>query len=289
MPGWLEVAIRAFVGIFILFILTKILGKRQAAQLSYFEYIVGITMGGIVTYTVLNLNINWYLGIAALIVLSAVMLLMDYATLKSKTARDIIDGKGEVIIKEGKVLEDNLKKTRLTSDKLLEQLRTKNAFKLADVEYAVLESGGNLNVLLNKENQPLTSTDLGIKVGAELEPQTVIMDGMIMDEPLATAGLNRGWLRTELEKLGVTIENVFLGQVDSYGQLTVDLFNDQLIVPKPQLKAQLLATLKKCEADIEMFGLSSKDKKAIEMYCKCSSQLQDVITRVRPILASKKV
>ena len=285
MPEWIEVVLRTLLAILVLFIFTKILGKRQIAQLSYFEYITGITIGSITAYVSLDLDANWYLGVVALFVWTSVTYIFEYVTLKSKVARDIIDGKGEVIIKDGKVLEDNLKKAHLTADELLEQLRLKNAFKLSDVEYAVLESNGNLSVLLNKVNLPLTPQDLGIKVAPEQEPQAVIIDGMIMDEPLATIGLNRGWLKTELEKIGVTVENVFLGQVDSYGQLTVDLFDDQLIVPKPQLKAQLLATLKKCEADIEMFGLSSKDKMAKELYSQCSSQLQDVITGVRPILS----
>lgn len=285
MPEWLEVALRTLLAILVLFIFTKILGKRQIAQLSYFEYITGITVGSIAAYVSLDLDTNWYLGVVALFVWTSVAFIMEYVTMKSKIARDIIDGKGAVIIKNGKVLEDNLKKSNLTADELLELLRVKNIFKLSDVEYAVLEANGNLNVLLNKVNQPLTLKDVGIKVTPEQEPQVVIIDGMIMDEPLATIGLNIGWLKTELEKIGVTVENVFLGQVDSYGELTVDLFDDQLIIPKPQQKAQLLAILKKCEADIEMFSLGSKDKNAKEMYSQCSKQLQDVIACVRPILS----
>lgn len=105
-----------------------------------------------------------------------------------------------------------------------------------------------------------------------------------MDEPLATIGLNRKWLDTELEKLGVSIDNVFLGQVDSYGQLYVDLFDDQIKVPKPQKKAALLATLKKCEADLEMFGLSTKEQNTKQMYEQCSKALEKIIDEVKPLL-----
>lgn len=284
MPKWLEIVVRTVLAISILFILTKILGKRQIAQLSYFEYITGISIGSIAAYVSLDLEANWYYGLIALGVWAGVVFGLEYVTLKSKIARDIIDGKGVVLIKEGKVLEDNLAKEHLTGDELLEQLRQKNAFKLADVEFAVLEADGKFSVLMKKENQPLTPKHLGIKVGPEQEPQTVIMDGMIMDEPLATLGLNREWLNVELNKIGVTLENVFLGQVDSYGQLTVDLFDDKLKVPQPQQKALLLATLKKCEADIEMFALESKDRESKAMYSQCSKQLQEVISVVRPIL-----
>jgi len=283
-PQWLEIVLRTILAVSILFILTKILGKRQIGQLSYFEYITGITIGSIAAYVSLDLEATWYHGLIALVVWSAVVFGFEYVSMKSKIARDIIDGKGVVLIKEGKVLEDNLTKAHLTADELLEQMRQKNAFKLADVEFAVLEANGKFNVLLNKENQPITPKHLGIKVGLEQEPQTVIIDGMIMDEPLATLGFNREWLNTELEKMGVTVENVFLGQVDSYGQLTADLFDDKLKVPQPQQKALLLATLKKCEADIEMFALASKNKESKAMYSQCSKQLQEVISQVYPIL-----
>ncbi|GAA3330012.1 hypothetical protein GCM10020331_080820 [Ectobacillus funiculus] len=79
----------------------------------------------------------------------------------------------------------------------------------------------------------------------EKETQTVIMDGKILNQPLSASGHNQGWLRTELEKLGVTLDNVFIGQVDSYGQLTVDLYDDKFQTPSPQEKPLLLATLKK--------------------------------------------
>jgi hypothetical protein len=110
------------------------------------------------------------------------------------------------------------------------------------------------------------------------------MDGKIMDEPLATIGLSRQWLNTELEKLGVAIENVFIGQVDSYGELTVDLFDDQIKVPLPQMKAALFATLKKCEADLILFGLTTKNKKAKEMYEQCANQMSEIIAELKPVL-----
>ncbi|MNE83067.1 hypothetical protein D3C80_1798530 [compost metagenome] len=106
-----------------------------------------------------------------------------------------------------------------------------------------------------------------------------------MDEALAAAGLTRQWLNNELEKLGVSSDNVFLGQVDSYGQFNVDLYDDKLKVPQPQEKASLLAQLKKSEADLEMFALSSDNKKVKEMYGNCSMQLQQVIDQVKPILS----
>ena len=284
MPQWLEIVARTLITVIVLFVMTKILGKRQVSQLSMFEYITGITIGSLAAYISLDLDANWYLGIIAMGVWVGVSLGIEYLQLKSKTARDITDGKGRIMIKGGKILEDNLKKERVSADELMEQLRKKNVFQVADVEFAIMEPSGDVNVLLKRENQPITPKHLGIKVGSEQEAQAVIQDGVPMDEPLAIRGYNREWLNTELEKMGVAIENVYLGQVDSYGQLYVDLFDDKLQVPEPQKKATLYATLKKCEADLELFSLSTKEPYAKKMYEQCSKDLLQVIKEVRPIL-----
>ncbi|WP_127489712.1 DUF421 domain-containing protein [Paenibacillus ehimensis] len=284
MPDWLEISLRTLLSLIVLFLLTKLLGKRQVSQLSFFEYITGITIGSLAAYISLDLEANWYLGIVSLAVWVLASLGIEFLQLKSKSARNWIDSKATVLIKDGKILEDNMKKERLTTDELLEQLRKRSVFKTADVEFANMEPSGDINVLLKKEHQPLTPAHLGIKVGPEQEPQAVIMDGNIMDEPLATLGLSRQWLQTELEKTGVTVENVYLGQVDSYGQLYVDLYDDQLQVPEPQQKASLLAVLKKCEADLEMFALTTKDQQAKNMYGQCSKQLEKMIQDVKPSL-----
>jgi uncharacterized membrane protein YcaP (DUF421 family) len=286
MPDWVLTVLRTLLAIAVLFVMTKLLGKRQVSQLSLFEYITGITIGSMAAYISLDLEANWYLGIVSLAVWVLVTLGIELLTLKSKAARDFIDNKTTVLIKDGKILEDNLKKERLTADELLENLRGKNIFRTADVEFAVMEQNGLINVLLTKENQPLTPKDLNIRTVNEQEPQTVIMDGVILDEPLATMGLNREWLHTELEKIGVTIDNVFLGQTDAYGQLYVDLFDDKLQVPKPQKKAALLAVLKKCEADLELFSLSTREPTAKKMYEACSQELERVIADVKPLLRS---
>ncbi|TFE23495.1 DUF421 domain-containing protein [Cohnella luojiensis] len=249
-----------------------------------FEYITGITIGSLAAYISLDLDANWYLGIIAISVWAFVSLGIEFLQMKSKKMRDFIDSKGTVLIKDGKVLEDNLKKERLSTDDLMEQLRKKTVFKVADVEFAVMEPSGDINVLLTRENQPLTPKHLGIKVSPEQEPQAVIMDGKIMDEPLATLGLSREWLNTELEKLGAAIENVFLGQVDSYGQLYVDLYDDQIKVPLPQKKAVLFSTLKKCEADLMLFGLTTRNKKAKNMYEHCAKQMEEIISELKPVL-----
>lgn len=284
MAEWLVVALRTLLAIVVLFLMTKLLGKRQVSQLSLFEYITGITIGSLAAYIPLESGNTWYLGAVSLMVWVLVSLGIEYMQMKSKTVRSVMDGKATVLIQKGKVLEENMKKERLTTDELLEQLRSKNIFKVADVEFAIMETSGEINVLQMKETLPITPKNLGITVGPEHEPQAVIMDGKILDEPLSAIAKNRNWLHTELDKLGVTVENVFLGQVDSYGQLNVDLFDDKLKVPQPQEKAALLAVLKKCEADLELFALSTKEPMGKQMYEQCSKQLERVIQEVKPLL-----
>ncbi|WP_438495489.1 DUF421 domain-containing protein [Paenibacillus sp. IHBB 3054] len=286
MPEWLEVIWRTIFAVVVLFFLTKLLGKRQVSQLSFFEYITGITVGSLAAYISLDTDKTWHLGLIALIVWVAFSLGIEYLQIKSKKARDFIDFKSTVLIKDGKILEDNMKKERLTTDELLEELRKKDVFKLADVEFAIMESDGAINVLLTRENQALTPKDMGIKVAPEKEPQAVIMDGKILDEPLDTLNLSRGWLQGQLEKQGLTAENVYLGQVDSYGELTVDLYADKVQVPKPQDKPQLYALLKKCEADLELFSLSTNNKEAKQMYEECSGKLQTLLQSLKPYIQS---
>ncbi|AIQ58482.1 DUF421 domain-containing protein [Paenibacillus borealis] len=284
MPEALEVILRTVFAVVVLFFLTKVLGKRQVSQLSFFEYITGITVGSLAAYISLDTDKTWHLGLIALIVWVAFSLGIEYLQIKSKKARDFIDFKSTVLIKDGKILENNMKKEKLTTDELLEELRKKDVFKVADVEFAIMESDGAINVLLTRENQPLTPKHLGIKVAPESETQAVIMDGKIMDEPLDTLNLSRGWLEGELEKLNLNVENVFLGQVDSYGELTVDLYTDNVEVQQPQDKPQLYALLKKCEADLELFSLSTKNKEAKQMYENTSEQLQTLLKRLKPFI-----
>ena len=110
MPDWIEIALRTLLAMGVLFVLTKMLGKRQVSQLSLFEYITGITIGSLAAYVSLDLESTWYLGLVSMAVWVGVSLGIEYLQLKSKTARDIIDSKATVLIKDGKIMEDNLKK-----------------------------------------------------------------------------------------------------------------------------------------------------------------------------------
>lgn len=284
MPGWVLIISRSIIFLLLLFLTTKLLGKKQISELSFFEYVAGITIGSIAGEVVTGLENNQAHGALAILVFGVVTFLADYLSLKSKKFRDVVEGRGSVIIKDGKILEDNLKKEKYTTDELSALLRQKNIFKVADVEFAVLEPRGNLSALLKKENLPLTPKDLQMKVANEKEPQTVIMDGKIILEALRSAEKNPGWLQTELEKMGITLDNVFLGQIDSYGELTVDIYDDKIQVPSPTQRPLLMAMLKKNQADLELFSLATESKKSKAMYKKNAAIVQEAIDKLNPYL-----
>ncbi|HLR68054.1 DUF421 domain-containing protein [Virgibacillus alimentarius] len=284
MPGWVEILIRTISLVVILFLMTKWLGKKQLAQLNIFEFISGIVLGGVVAIHTSNTDTRMIYGILAMAIWFAIPYAVNFISLKSKAFRNFTQGRSTVVIQDGKIMEDNLKKEGYTTDDLLENLRSKNMFKTADVEFAVLEPSGTLNVLPKTENKPLTPKDFGLKPSPKKEPQTVVMDGRMMLEPLANLNLNPNWLETELDKLNVSIENVFLAQADSDGQVTVDLYDDQIAVPDPTEKPLLLATIKKCQADLELFALETENKETEQMYQKNSQKAQQAIDLITPYL-----
>ncbi|WP_026905938.1 DUF421 domain-containing protein [Paucisalibacillus globulus] len=284
MADWIQIAFRAVSLLIILFFFTKWLGMKQLSQLNIFEYITGIVLGGIVAIHVSTLDSPIHFALISMFIWFIIPFVVEQISLKSKAFRDFTQGKSRVVIQNGKIMEDNLKKEHYSTDDLLESLREKNIFKVADVEFAVLEPNGKLNALLKSENRPLTAKDLELEIAPEREPQTVIMDGRPLLEPLANISLNPTWLDTELEKMNVSIENVFLGQVDSSGQLTIDLYDDTIAVPSPTQKPLLLATMKKCQADLELFALATENEKTKQMYKKNSEKLQKAIDHISPLL-----
>src|SRR5690554_1051501 len=125
------IVMRTLMAIIVLFAMTKLLGKRQVSQLSLFEYITGITIGSMAAYISLETDKKWHLGFVALLVWVLVSLGIEFAQIKSKKVRDFIDSTGTILIKDGKIMEDSLKKEKLTTDELLEKMRSKDVFRIA--------------------------------------------------------------------------------------------------------------------------------------------------------------
>ena len=225
MSDWQVILLRSSGLVILTLFIARLMGKRLLARMTLFELVTGVAIAVIIAAISLDLVVNPLNAWLALAVWILVPALIYFLALKYKIVRDLVQGGETVLIKQGKVMEDQLLAARLTSEDLLSQLRQKNAFNIADVEFAVMEPGGDLSVLLKKDRQPVTPLTLGLPAVQAGVPQTVMLDGVVMDGPLTALGLNRGWLNTELQKAGVAPENVFIAQVDAAGQLYLDLFD----------------------------------------------------------------
>jgi len=235
--------------------------------------------------TLMSLNlIDLISGFIVLLTWLALPIALDYLAIKSAVIHQLINGKETVLIKHGKIMEENLIQVRMTGEDLLAELRSKNIFNLTDVEFAVMETNGEVNAYSKSDKKPVTAHDLGEKVAPQAEPQTVIMDGNILHEPLFSLGLNQEWLKVELDKMGVALENVFLCQVDSSGDLFLDLFDDAVELAQPKVKELLYANLEKIQADLSTFSLQTDNKNAKGMYLRNSQKLENLLNKLRPYL-----
>ncbi|MGD8191953.1 DUF421 domain-containing protein [Brevibacillus ginsengisoli] len=284
MSDWINILIRSVLAFVTLFVLAKLIGKRQISQLTYIEYIVGISIGDIAAFMATDMDGPLYHSFISMGIFAAIPILLEFLSLKSKKVREAVQGRPTILVKDGKILEDNLKKERITVEDFMEQLRMKDVFRVADVEFALMETSGDVSILLKAENQPVTPKHLNLRVSPAEEPQAVIIDGVMMDESLSNLGLNRNWLDAELKKAGVALENVFLGQVDNAGSVYFDLYDDKLQVPQSMEMPLTYVTLKKCQADLELYALATKSQSMKSIYSVQARQLQQVIDNVMPLL-----
>lgn len=284
MKDWIEILLRSTALFIVSLILIRIMGKRNISRMTPFNFVNYVVIAIIAALISVNVITNSILGVIALAVWIILPIIIDYLSLKSKWVSDIVNGKETVLIKHGKIMEENLIKTRLTGEELLRALRSKNAFNLADVEFAVMESSGDINILLKSDKKPVTSYDMGRKVAPWAEPQTVVLDGNILDEHLSNLGLNRQWLDAKLESMGVSLDNVFLGQVDSSGDLYIDLFDDSIQIPQPKVKEMLYANIEKSQADFMTFALETKDENAKTVFSRDADKLKKTLEKLEPYL-----
>lgn len=228
MPEVLLILMRSIAAFFLLLLMTRIMGKKQISQLTFFDYCVGITIGSIAAALSIDQNIKIINGLVSLIIWGLFPIILAFIGMKSMTFSNITDGKATILIQNGEVLYKNLKNNLITIDELLLLLREKGTFKVSDVEMAVLETNGKLSVLLKTNQQTVTPQTLGIPLEQEHGPTVLIMDGKILKKSLENLGYSKEWLEGEVQKQGAkSIKDVFLAQIDSRGNMYVDLYEDQ--------------------------------------------------------------
>lgn len=207
------ILLRSIFAFVIILILTRISGKQQVAEMTMFEYIVGITIGSIAASLSVDLDLETLSGTTSLLVWGVLPILIAIGTLKSKKARSLVNGTARILIQNGEIDRKALKKERMNLDELMMALRLKNIFQVADVELAVMEINGELSVLPKSDKRPLQPSDMQIKPPPSAMPINVIQDGVVQDQDLKRAGLSLDWLKKQLADAKVeSAEDVILAQ-----------------------------------------------------------------------------
>lgn len=201
-------------------VLLRIMGKRQIGQLQPYELVVIIMISELAAIPMQNTGIPILNGVIPIFILVAAEIILSYLSLKSERARGIICGRPSVLIENSKIMETELKRLRYNINDLLEQLRLKNIPDLTDVEFAILETSGELSVILKSPKRPIIPQDLNITPDYEGLPVTLIIDGQVIQENLSKKNIDMVWLKNELIKSGIhNIKQVFFATLDSQGKL----------------------------------------------------------------------
>ncbi|NLL86836.1 MAG: DUF421 domain-containing protein [Syntrophomonadaceae bacterium] len=197
----------------------RIMGKKQIAQLQPYELVVIIMIAELAAIPMQNTNIPLINGIIPIFILIASEITLSYISLKSIRGRGIICGKPSIIIKNSEIMEDELRRLRYNINDLLEQLRLKNVNNISDVAYAILETSGQLSIILKSPNRPLQPRDMDIFPPPELMPISLIIDGQVIKENLEQLDLGLDWLKMELEKDGIQdFKAILFACLDSQGK-----------------------------------------------------------------------
>lgn len=218
---------RTFVAFCVLFILTRLLGKKQMSQLTYFNYITGITYGAVTGTIVLDKNIPLIGGVIVLVFWMLLAAIVESAGFKWKPARKLISGEPVIVINQGLIVQQALSSLRLNIEDLLAMLRVEQIFSIQDVDFAIFETNGQLSVWKKDEKLPPSKGDLKIPAKSRQNiPTAVIIGGdAIKNNPFQTC-IDQKWLENELKKTGVSsIKDTYFAQIGSDGKLFVQKNN----------------------------------------------------------------
>ena len=184
-----------------LFIITKIMGHKQVAQLDFFDYISGITIGSIAAELATDLEAPWK-PLIALVIYGLVSVILGLLTHKFPRTRKYINGTPTIVMSGGKIYRENLKKAKLDLSEFLLLCREQGYFDLDEISVAIFEHNGKLSVLPKAASRPATPSDIGISAKATHIGTELIMDGRVMGENLSRLGKDEKWLGKQLKLLG---------------------------------------------------------------------------------------
>jgi len=211
---------------FLLLILTRLMGRKLLSQMTYFDFVTAITIGTIGA-TFITVEVQGFIILLSPVILSLLVILTGYLTLKSVPARKILEGEPLVLIQNGKILENNLKNVRYNIDDLMMLLREKKVFNMDEVEFAILEPNGKLSVQKKSQYLPVSAKDLNISTKYKGISSEMIRDGEIVHQNIEQNNLSYEWLYNQLQNNDIeNIDDVFLATLSTEGTLYVDLKKD---------------------------------------------------------------
>lgn len=195
-------------------ILARIMGRKLISQMTFFDFIVGVSMGTLIANVMTDLSNIASSSATALIIISILSVGIAWLNTKSFNIRKIINSEPLTLVENGTIKEENMKNARMTINELMMKMREKNAFSLADVEFAIMETDGELSLLQKADKKPVTPSQMNINATSEGLMKDVIIDGNVMEENLKMAGVDEKWLKNELEKQNISdVSEVFYGGI----------------------------------------------------------------------------
>lgn len=212
-----------------LLIFTRLLDKSQVGQLTFYEYVSGITIGSLAgTIAAADPDKLWssYYDLVLFVVLTY---LVSLCTIKSRPFRKLIEGSPSIIIEDGRIIKENMRPLRFDLDELNAMLRGKDIVDISEVQYAILETTGEMSIIKKSDFQPLTKSDMNIHLPNPTLPIEIIMDGEIIEKNLAKQNLSHEWLEKQLVQQNIkNASQVMYGVIDSKGQLFISAKGSKL-------------------------------------------------------------
>ena len=215
----LNTFIRVTILYIVVLIIMRLMGKREIGQMQPFELVIAIMIADLASIPMSDTGIPISNGIIPILALLLFQLIISIINLKSIRTREIVCGKPRILIYRGKIDEKALKKEKITINELQEKLRQKNIFTLRDVEYAILETSGDVSVIQKPEKRNTIPEDFKIIPEYEGIPYDLVIDGRVMESNLKKIGKNMNWLKNELKKLNIRPEEALIVTYDGKGQI----------------------------------------------------------------------
>ena len=206
--------VRTIILYLVLIMVIRLMGKRQIGQMEPSEFVVTMLVANLAAIPMQDGGIPLYSGLVPILTVLGVELVLSSLALRSIRLRRLLCGKPVILIENGRILQENLRSTRVTMDELMGHLREKDVLDVQTVQYAILETNGNLSVFPYPKEKPASARDAGIRARRQYLPLTVISDGRVLPENLKKAGKDPRWLRRVLEERQATVDRTWLLTVD---------------------------------------------------------------------------